>query len=153
MIDQADRKVTPALRIPGRRRWPDAGPCGGYGRLELVALCTFHVPAMSPAAGRSPAISACGGGDLAQSGELVLGDAVALRDLTTVVINQVEWREGAAQGERGQAVIRPFPTPQGIRENWPVPEKERPDEPALIGGSSGRPEWLPRHDSNMRPGD
>ncbi len=79
-------------------------------------------------------------------------DWLALRYLIPVAIDTVTWHEDAAKGERGHAVIRLYPLPAGITGASPGPEKERPADP-LIGGSAGRPEWLPRHDSNMRPGD
>ncbi len=56
----------PVIGWTSRRAAAAAAGAGGARRSP-------QVPAMSPAAGRSPAISACGGGDLAQSCELVLG--------------------------------------------------------------------------------
>jgi hypothetical protein len=81
------------------------------------------------------------------------GSHEELRGLLGMAIDMVEWRENAANGQRGDAIIRLFPVPQGIRAAWPKPEKDQPSEPVPLGGSLGCPEWLPRHDSNMRPGD
>ncbi len=64
----------PPPRVAGERFLPDLGARGGHGRPAPAAGSDSQVPSMSPAAGRSPAISACRGGlTLAEASKLVFG--------------------------------------------------------------------------------
>ena len=88
--------------------------------------------------------------DVARKG----GAQEELRGLLAMAIDMIEWRENAANGQRGEAMIRLYPVPQGIRAGWPKPEKDQPSEPVpLNGGSLGCPEWLPSVDLNHGPDD
>ncbi len=73
MIGVADPEVTP-LR-PGRQRVGglDVEASGSRGGRRRSRPPLASGPCDVAAAGRSPAISACGGGDLAQTRELFLG--------------------------------------------------------------------------------
>lgn len=76
-----------------------------------------------------------------------------VRALLQAVIDVVEWREEAGDPTRGTATIQFFELPEGFWAGYQAQKGEQPGEPPSIDGSPSCPRWLPRHDSNMRPGD
>lgn len=76
-----------------------------------------------------------------------------VRALLQAIIDVVEWRENTTDRTRGTATIQFFELPSGFWERTSAHKIEQHNEPLLNGGSLCCPEWLPRHDSNMRPGD
>ena len=80
------------------------------------------------------------------------GKHEVVRDVLHSLIGFVEWREDAPGGKRGTASLRLNHIPSIWRGHRGL-EGEQPGDAPIDGVSPGCPEWLPRHDSNMRPDD
>ncbi len=76
-----------------------------------------------------------------------------LRGLLQAVVDVVEWREDVGDPKKGTATILFYELPEGFWDAAEAQKEERPGEHPSIRCSPSRPVWLPRHDSNMRPGD
>jgi site-specific DNA recombinase len=80
------------------------------------------------------------------------GKQEQVRELLHALLGFVEWREDAPGGKRGTASLRLHHVPSFWRVHQ-GPEREQPGDALMNSVSPGCPEQLPRHDSNMRPGD
>lgn len=80
--------------------------------------------------------------------------AVASKAVTGLqaLVEVVEWSENRDDPAPGTAAMELYELPAGLVRRVETLKEEQPDEPSN-SGSSGCKDWLPRQDSNLRPGD